>query len=72
MTSNQSILEERVTVLERMVADLKQKVDRPAAKNWLDKVVGSISDDEAFLKALEYGRELRRADVPTDETDEKL
>jgi hypothetical protein len=37
--------------------------------NWLDKLIGSISDESAFLQALEYGRSFRQADKPVDESD---
>ncbi|HBE47848.1 MAG TPA: transferase hexapeptide repeat containing protein, partial [Cyanobacteria bacterium UBA11369] len=33
--------------------------------NWLDKLIGSISDESAFLEALEYGRAFRQADKPS-------
>ena len=49
------------------VADIKPGViDAPASSNWLEKVVSSISDEPAFLEALEYGRLLGDADILTD------
>ncbi|MEO0886429.1 MAG: hypothetical protein AAFY54_10895 [Cyanobacteria bacterium J06648_10] len=30
--------------------------------NWLDNLIGSISDASAFLEALEYGRIFRQSD----------
>jgi hypothetical protein len=57
-----AVLEEEVTDLKQEIVDLKQKnIDRPTA-NWMDKLVGSISDEAAFLEALEYGRSVRQAD----------
>jgi hypothetical protein len=57
------VLEEEVTDLKQEIVDLKQKnIDRPTANNWMDKLVGSISDETAFLEALEYGRYVRQAD----------
>jgi hypothetical protein len=65
-------LEHRLATLEREVADLKQKFDKTVASgNWLAKLIGSISDESAFLEALEYGRSFRQADRPVDETDEQ-
>ncbi|MFN6539967.1 MAG: transferase hexapeptide repeat containing protein [Nostoc sp. EkiNYC01] len=56
-------LEQRLLTLEQTVADLKHRViDAPISSNWLEKVIGSISDEPAFLEALEYGRSLRHAD----------
>jgi hypothetical protein len=36
----------------------------------LEKLIGSISDEAAFLEALEYGRTFRQADKPIDEDNE--
>ena len=61
-------LEERLITLERVVLDLQHKVDsKPTiTNNWLESLIGSISDDAAFLEALEYGRAFRQSDRPTD------
>ena len=45
---------------------LLKKYSQP---NWLYKLIGSISDDSAFLEALEYGRTFRQSDKPIDDTD---
>lgn len=66
-----AILEEEVTDLRQEIVDLKQKnIDPPTASNWMDKLVGSISDEAAFIEALEYGRSVRQADRPLDDIDE--
>ncbi len=66
-------LEQRLAILEQTVADIKhQVIDAPTYSNWLEKVIGSISDEPAFLEALEYGRSLRHADIFTEETGEQL
>lgn len=65
--------EQRLATLEQTVADIKHRViDVPTSSNWLEKVIGSISDEPAFLEALEYGRSLRHADIFTEETGEQL
>lgn len=65
-------LDRRLATLERVVADLQLRLAAaPASSNWLDKVTGSISDEPAFLEALEYGKALRMADRPSDETSEQ-
>jgi hypothetical protein len=62
-------LEQRLITLEKIVFDLQDKFDsKPSSENWLDKLIGSISDDAAFLEALEYGRAFRQSDKPIDET----
>lgn len=46
--------------LEHAAADLKWQIDSvPASNNWLERVIGSISDESTFLEALEYGKSLR-------------
>jgi hypothetical protein len=68
---DEAILEQRLAVLERAVADLQHQAEVPAPVNWLEKLTGSISDEAAFLEALEYGRALRHADRPVDEPGEE-
>jgi hypothetical protein len=63
---DEATLERRLATLEQEVSDLKRKTD----SNWLDKLIGSISDEAAFLEALEYGRSFREADKPVDESNE--
>ena len=53
-------VERRLKSLEQAVARLQDKLAVAGSENWLDKIAGSISDDQAFDKALEYGRELRQ------------
>lgn len=66
----EATLEQRLAILENTVDDLKRRFDSiPTSNNWLEKVTGSISDEPAFLEALEYGKSLRYADKPKDEAD---
>ena len=60
-------VEQRLLALESAVAGLQVRLERTAAVDWIDKITGSISDDEAFREALEYGRAFRHADRPEDE-----
>jgi hypothetical protein len=66
---NHPTLEERVSSLEAQLLQLTSllKTDRPIASNWLDRLTGSISNDELFLEALEQGRLIRTEDQPVDE-----
>lgn len=67
---DEATLEYRLATLEREVAILKQKNNHNStdnnstSDNWLNKLIGSISDDSAFLEALEYGRSFRQSDRP--------
>jgi hypothetical protein len=63
--------ERRLQAVEQAVADMQRRLAKaPDPDNWLERVIGSISDVEAFEEALEYGREFRYADRPADEGDE--
>lgn len=54
-------LEQGLLTLEQTVSQLKQKVESQSSpENWLTQVVGSISDETAFLEALEDGRSFRQ------------
>jgi hypothetical protein len=67
---DEAILEQRLETLERAVADLQlQFASVLAPGNWIEKIAGSISDEPAFLKALEFGRAFRHADRPPDDPD---
>jgi hypothetical protein len=69
---NEATLENRLATLEQTVSDLQHKLEsKPAAENWLDKLIGSVSDEAAFLEALEYGRLSRQSDKPIDEDNEQ-
>ncbi|BAZ15472.1 hypothetical protein NIES4071_73440 [Calothrix sp. NIES-4071] len=67
---DEEAIEHRLANLEREVAALKQKNNSSNSDNWLNKLIGSISDEDAFLQALEYGRSFRQSDRPVDEGDE--
>lgn len=62
-------LEQRLMNLEQVVFDLQHRFDnKPSSDNWLEQLIGSISDDAAFMEALEYGRAFRGSDQPIDTT----
>lgn len=64
---NEVSLEQRLTTLEQSVLELQHKVNhQPNPNNWLEQLIGAISDDDAFDKALEYGRIFRQSDNPTE------
>jgi hypothetical protein len=66
--STPTTLEERVALLEAEVARLKQLVSQaPPAKNWIERISGSMKDQPAFEEVIRLGREFRHADRPPDE-----
>lgn len=68
----ESTVEQRLTALEKAVADLQKRMAQGRVpENWLEHVTGAVTDDEAFRKILEYGREFRYADRPSDAPDEQ-
>ncbi|MCU0542057.1 MAG: transferase hexapeptide repeat containing protein [Oscillatoriaceae cyanobacterium Prado104] len=65
---DEAILERRLAIIEQEIANLKrQSESKSISSNWLDRLIGSISDKSAFLEALEYGRAFRQADKPKDD-----
>jgi hypothetical protein len=63
---DEAVLEQRLATIEHAVTDLQNRFDAAlSANNWLDTVAGSVSDEVAFLEALEYGRAIRHSDRPT-------
>jgi hypothetical protein len=60
-----AILEQRLVVLEAEVAALKRQ-SQPSGENWLERLVGSVSDDAGFEQVLAYGRAFRDLDRPSD------
>ncbi len=68
---DETTLERRLTTLEQAVFNLQNKLDsKPSSDNWLEKLIGSISDDAAFLEAIEYGRAFRQSDKPSSDANE--
>ncbi len=66
---DETTVEQRLVNLERTVAQLQHQLQvTPLTSNWLEKVTGSISDEQAFLEVLEYGKSFRQADKPTNES----
>jgi hypothetical protein len=70
---DEMVLERRLVTLEQTVSDLQKKVsNKPIGDNWLEKLIGSISDEEVFLEALEHGRNFRQSDQPNNVNKEQL
>lgn len=71
--AEQLTLEERVAKLELTVAALQRQLagTNVTAPNWIQKVAGIVSDDEAFEEAMAYGRAWRQADRPPDDPPEQ-
>jgi hypothetical protein len=56
-------VEERLAVLEKDVAALKQGPPASQVKpNWIEKITGSFKDDPDFAEILRLGHEFRKAE----------
>jgi hypothetical protein len=67
--SNQTTIEQRLSLLEQTVIKLQNQINQNSQPdNWLEQVIGSISDEAAFLEALEYGKLARYEDQSEEET----
>jgi hypothetical protein len=70
---DEATIERRLTALEQALVDVRLGLAGPKpADNWLEIVSGSISDEPAFLEALELGRAIRQADRVEGTTDETV
>jgi hypothetical protein len=58
-------VEERLAVLEREFAELKQHV--APKQDWIAKVSGSFKNDPDFGEILRFGREIRDAEGSANE-----
>jgi len=68
---NEAQIEQRLRAVENAISELRQySFVRPPAADWLEQISGSLKDDPAFEQVLEYGRQMRHADRPPDETEE--
>jgi hypothetical protein len=60
-------VEERLSILEKEVAELKHPASSVALKqSWLDCITGSFKGDPEFGEILRLGREIRNADKTED------
>jgi hypothetical protein len=65
--SQVSALEQRVSALEKEVADLRRHAKpRETVRDWLDRISGSFKDDPEFEEIVRLGREIRAADRPDE------
>ena len=66
--SQSSTLEERLTQVEKELAELKSRVKTLHPKgNWIDAISGSFKDDPEFEEILRLGKAIRDADQPDQE-----
>ncbi len=58
-------LEERLTAVERELAELKDHVLRADRRRpWFEKMIGTMQDYPEFAEVVKLGREIRKADTP--------
>lgn len=61
MTNNTSI-EERLSAVEKAIAQLQKQIPTSEPMNWLQQITGSFEDEPAFEEVLAYGRAIRQDD----------
>jgi hypothetical protein len=62
--SENAVLEERLTAVERALAELKDHVYRSQqARPWFEKMIGSMKDYPEFAEVVKLGREIRKGDA---------
>ncbi len=55
--------EERLTIVEKEIRELKQvKAPHSLKHNWLEKIAGSFKDDPEFGDILRLGQEIRKSE----------
>jgi hypothetical protein len=59
-------LEQRVTALEVQMVQVRQQVGPPPKKTWFDLMSGAFENVPEFEEVVQYGREYRHADRPSD------
>lgn len=65
----EALIEQRLAAVEEAVRELQRLVAaRPLAPDWLARVTGSMKDEPAFAEVLRFGREIRQADRPPEDT----
>jgi hypothetical protein len=65
---DEAALEKRLLDLEAEVASLKRQSQvRQGSGNWLEHLIGSISNEAVFDQILAYGRAFRDADRPVEQ-----
>ena len=64
-----TILEQRLTVVEAAVAEIQQKLasqSHTPTSDWVEHFDGAFKDEPAFAEVVAYGRAMREADRPRD------
>ena len=60
--SEQQTIEQRLTEVEKELADLKQRLAAPAdGKSWVEQIAGTFKDDPDFDEIVRLGREFRKS-----------
>lgn len=55
-------LEERLAVVEAVLAKLQKQLEIYQQSNWLQQITGTFKDEPAFEEVLAYGRAIRQGD----------
>jgi hypothetical protein len=64
--SEEPTIEQRLAALEAEVARLKERLERLAPENWVERISGSMKDYPEFEEVVRLGQEFRRSQQPPD------
>lgn len=67
--STVSVIEQRLAAVEQAVVELQDRLAGGShAANWVERFRGAFKDEPAFDQVIEYGRALRTAHHPGEES----
>lgn len=67
---SEATLEQRMTALEEAVRELQKAMQaRQPGPDWLQHVIGTMKDELDFDQVLAYGRAIRHADRPVEDSE---
>jgi hypothetical protein len=65
----EATIEQRLEAVEQAVAELQQRLaTSPSNGDWLQQISGSFKNEPAFAQVLQYGRSIREADRPAEDS----
>jgi hypothetical protein len=65
-------LEQRVTALEKQVAELQEKLGLRPPKTWIEQISGVFANDPDFDEAMRLGRKYRESLRPKSKRSKRI
>ena len=64
-------LQQRIEIIERELAQLKQQIDTKDPRPWWEQIWGTFANDPSFEEAMRLGRKYRESLRPKTKTKKK-